>query len=158
MYQNFALERKILLKTLPCPTFVIVIDGQPIVSREIIEESKPVRVVLGDLASVILLNITHSLRIHLSSRSTLVWASQFDWLEKRSYPKFLEITHIWIPDCFKLKSIVSWDLNNLSINVRQRGIERRNVYVCYNKNVNLDSTKVIYLTSKQVSRIQSYFQ
>ena len=60
MDRNFALTHNILLKPLHCPVLVIVIDGRPNASVDIIEESKSVRVVLGDLACVISFNIIHS--------------------------------------------------------------------------------------------------
>ena len=60
MDRKFALKHNILLKKLPCPTPVIVIDGRPISSGDIFEESEAIRVVLGGLACVISFNIIHS--------------------------------------------------------------------------------------------------
>ena len=60
MDRNFALTHNILLKPLHCPVSVTVIDGRPIASGDITEESESVRVVLGDLACVISFNIIHS--------------------------------------------------------------------------------------------------
>jgi transposase InsO family protein len=60
MDREFALKHNIILKKLPCPTPVTVIDGRPIASGDILEESEPVRVVLGDMACVISFNIIHS--------------------------------------------------------------------------------------------------
>jgi hypothetical protein len=48
------------LKKLPCSTPVTVIDGRPIASGDIVEESEAIRVVLGTLACVISFNIIHS--------------------------------------------------------------------------------------------------
>ena len=57
MDRDFALTQKILLRNLSCPAFVSVIDGRPIASGDIIEESEPIRVVLGYLACTISFNI-----------------------------------------------------------------------------------------------------
>ena len=46
MDKEFALSLKILLKNLLCPASVIVIDGRPIASWDIVEESEPIRVVI----------------------------------------------------------------------------------------------------------------
>ena len=54
------MENNIYLKKLPCPTPVTVLDGRPIASRDVLEESEAVRVVLGDLACVISFNIIKS--------------------------------------------------------------------------------------------------
>ena len=53
MDREFALSQNILLNKLPSPVAVGVIDGRPIASRDIVEESEPIRIVLGDLASII---------------------------------------------------------------------------------------------------------
>ena len=58
--KEFALTQKILLSNLPCPATVAVIDGRPIASGDIVEESEPIRVVLGNLACVISFNIISS--------------------------------------------------------------------------------------------------
>ena len=42
MDKEFALSQKILLRNLPCPASVIVIDGRPIASGDIVEESEPI--------------------------------------------------------------------------------------------------------------------
>ena len=60
MDREFAVTQNILLKNLPHPTSVTVIDGRPIASRDIIQETEPVRIVLGDLACVIRFNVIHS--------------------------------------------------------------------------------------------------
>ena len=60
MDKEFALSQKILLRNLPCPASVIVIDGRPIESGDIVEESEPIRVVLGSFACVISFNIISS--------------------------------------------------------------------------------------------------
>ena len=60
MDKEFALTQKILLSNLPCPATVAVIDGRPIASGDIVEESEPIRVVLGNLACVISFNIISS--------------------------------------------------------------------------------------------------
>ena len=60
MDKEFALSQKILLRNLPCPASVIVIDGRPIASGDIVEESEPIRVVLGSFACVISFNIISS--------------------------------------------------------------------------------------------------
>ena len=57
MDREFALTNNIVLRKLLCPTPVTVIDGRPIASGDILEESEAVRVVLGDLACVISFNI-----------------------------------------------------------------------------------------------------
>ena len=43
------------------PIAIGVIDGRSITSRDIVEESKPIQIVLGDLASIISLNVIRSL-------------------------------------------------------------------------------------------------
>ena len=60
MDREFALSQNILLNKLPSPVAVGVIDGRPIASGDIVEESKPIRIVLGDLASIISFNIIRS--------------------------------------------------------------------------------------------------
>ena len=50
----------IQLHKLPNPVSVGVIDGRPIASGDIVEESEPIHVVLGNLASVISFNIISS--------------------------------------------------------------------------------------------------
>ena len=60
MDREFALTQKILLNKLPNPVAVGVIDGRPIAWGDIVEESEPIRVVLGNLASVISFNIISS--------------------------------------------------------------------------------------------------
>ena len=60
MDRDFALKHNILLKDLPVPAPVTVIDGRPISSGDIREESEAVRVELGDLACMIDFNIIHS--------------------------------------------------------------------------------------------------
>ena len=50
--KNFAQAHKISLRKLPCPAFVIVIDGRPIASRKIVGESPPISVVLDNLRCV----------------------------------------------------------------------------------------------------------
>ena len=59
MDREFALTQNILLNKLMNPVIVGVIDGRPIASSDI-EESEPIRVVLGNLASVISFNIISS--------------------------------------------------------------------------------------------------
>ena len=60
MDREFAMMQSIKLYKLPSPVPVGVIDGRPIASGDISEESEPIRVVLGDLASVISFNIISS--------------------------------------------------------------------------------------------------
>ena len=60
MVCEFSLTQNILLNKLPNPVVVGVIDGHPIASGDIVEESEPIRVVLGDLASIISFNIIRS--------------------------------------------------------------------------------------------------
>jgi Rieske Fe-S protein len=45
MDRNFAQASQLSLRKLPCPTFVVLIDGRPIVSGNIVEESEPIQVV-----------------------------------------------------------------------------------------------------------------
>ena len=58
MDRNFAQAHQISLKKLPCPASVIVIDGRPNASGNIIEEeSEPVNIVLDNPACVVSFNI-----------------------------------------------------------------------------------------------------
>jgi hypothetical protein len=57
MDREFALMHNIKLQKLPNPMLVGVIDGRPISLGDITEKSEPIRVVLGDLASVISFNL-----------------------------------------------------------------------------------------------------
>ena len=57
MDRNFAQAHQISLRKLPCPASVVVIDGCPIASRNIIEESEPVNIVLDNLECVVSFNI-----------------------------------------------------------------------------------------------------
>ena len=43
MDRNFAQASQISLRKLPCPAFVAVIDGRPIASGNIVEESEPIK-------------------------------------------------------------------------------------------------------------------
>ena len=58
--QNFAQASQISLRKLPVPTSVVVIDGRPIASGNIIEESEPIQVVLGSFVCVVSFNIISS--------------------------------------------------------------------------------------------------
>ena len=51
MDKNFPQANKISLRKLPCPASVIVIDGRPIASENIVEESEPISVVLDNFKS-----------------------------------------------------------------------------------------------------------
>ena len=57
MDRNFAQAHQISLRKLPCPVSVVVIDGRPIASGNIIEELEPVNIVLDNLACVVSFNI-----------------------------------------------------------------------------------------------------
>ena len=48
------------MRNLPCPASVVGIDGHPIASRDIVEESEPIRVVFGSFACVISFNMISS--------------------------------------------------------------------------------------------------
>ena len=60
MDRYFASTHEILLCKLSRPAPVAVIDGRPIASGDITEETEPIRVVLGDLACIISFNIISS--------------------------------------------------------------------------------------------------
>jgi hypothetical protein len=60
MDHDFVVRHNIKLHKLLSPVSIGVIDGRPIISGNITEESEPIRVVLGDLASVISFNIISS--------------------------------------------------------------------------------------------------
>ena len=60
MDQNFAQASQISLRKLSCPASVVVIDGRPIASGNIVEESEPIQVVLGSFVCVISFNIISS--------------------------------------------------------------------------------------------------
>jgi hypothetical protein len=53
MDRDFALKHNILLQNLPSPAPINVIDGRPISSGDIVEESEAVHVLLSHLACVI---------------------------------------------------------------------------------------------------------
>ena len=58
MDRNFSQAHQISLRKLPCPASVIVIDGRPNASGNIIEEeSEPVNIVLDNPACVVSFNI-----------------------------------------------------------------------------------------------------
>ena len=57
MDRNFSQAHQISPRKLLCPNSVVVIDGHPIASRNIIEESEPVSIVLDNLACVVSFNI-----------------------------------------------------------------------------------------------------
>ena len=61
MDKNFAQAHQISLRKLPCPTSIIVIDGRPIASGNIVEDSEPVSLALNNLPCVISFNIISSL-------------------------------------------------------------------------------------------------
>ena len=61
MDRDFALTHKKTLEKFYYPASVIVIDGQPIASSNIVEESESIRVVLNKLACVISFNINSSI-------------------------------------------------------------------------------------------------
>ena len=58
--RDFARLHQVTLRKLPCPTFVLVIDGRPITSENIVEKSELVRVELDKLVRVISFNIISS--------------------------------------------------------------------------------------------------
>ena len=60
MDRNFAQAHQISLRKLSCPTSVVVIDGRPIASGKIVEESEPIQVVLDNLMYVVSFNIISS--------------------------------------------------------------------------------------------------
>ena len=60
MDRDFAQKHQISLHTLPCPVSVVVIDGRPIASGKIFEESEPIHILLGDLGCVVSFNIIRS--------------------------------------------------------------------------------------------------
>ena len=60
MDRNFAQANQISLRKLSCPTSVVVIDGRPIASGKIVEESEPIQVVLDNLVCVVSFNIISS--------------------------------------------------------------------------------------------------
>ena len=60
MDRNFAQASQISLRKLPVPTSVVVIDGRPIASGNIVEESEPIQVVLGSFVCVVSFNIISS--------------------------------------------------------------------------------------------------
>ena len=57
MDRNFAQAHQISLRKLSSPASVVVIDGRPIASGNIIEESEPVNIVLDNLACVVSFNM-----------------------------------------------------------------------------------------------------
>ena len=57
MDRNFAQSNQISLRKLLCLASVVVIDGRPIASENIIEESEPINIVLDSLACVVSFNI-----------------------------------------------------------------------------------------------------
>ena len=57
MDKNFAQAHEISLRKLPCPVSIVVIDGRPIASRKIGEESEPISVVLDNFTCVVSFNI-----------------------------------------------------------------------------------------------------
>ena len=60
MDRDFARKHQIALHKLPCPVSVVVIDGRPIASGKIFEESEPIHILLGDLGCVVSFNIIRS--------------------------------------------------------------------------------------------------
>ncbi len=60
MDRDFTQLHKISLVKLSCPISIVVIDGNPIASGKIIEESEPIRLVLGSFSCVISFNIFSS--------------------------------------------------------------------------------------------------
>ena len=58
--REFALKHNIVLKKLPCPAPVTIIDSNPIASGDILQELESVRIMLGDLICVSSFNIIHS--------------------------------------------------------------------------------------------------
>jgi hypothetical protein len=60
MDRDFAQKHQISLHTLPYPVSVVVIDGRPIASGKIFEESEPIHILLGDLGCVVSFNIIGS--------------------------------------------------------------------------------------------------
>ena len=51
--KNFAQAHQKSLRKIPCPAYIVVIDGHPIASGNIVEESEPISVVLNNLACVV---------------------------------------------------------------------------------------------------------
>ena len=61
MDKNFAQAHQISLRKLFCPASMVVIDGRPIASRNIVEESEPLSVALNNLVCVVSFNIISTL-------------------------------------------------------------------------------------------------
>ena len=57
MDRKFAQAHQISLRKLSCLASVVVIDGRPIASRNIIEELEPINIVLDNLVCVVSFNI-----------------------------------------------------------------------------------------------------
>jgi hypothetical protein len=57
MDRNFAQAHQISLRKLSSPASIVVIDGHPIASGNIIEESKPVNIVIHNLVCLVSFNI-----------------------------------------------------------------------------------------------------
>ena len=60
MDKNFIQAHHISLRKLPCPASVIVINGHPIASEKIVEESEPIRVVRENFTSTSCIGSTSS--------------------------------------------------------------------------------------------------
>ena len=58
--RNFAQAHQISLRKLSCPAFFVVIDGHPIASGKIVEESKPIQVFLDNFVCKVSFNIISS--------------------------------------------------------------------------------------------------
>ena len=84
MDRAFVLKHNIHIKKLPFSTPVTVIDSHPTPSGDILKESEAVRVVLGDLACVIDLNMIHSPKhsIILSFPWFEFHNPKFDWINR----------------------------------------------------------------------------
>ena len=75
---NFDQAHWISLRKNPCPVFVVVIDGFPIASRNIIEQSGPISVVLNNLVCVVSFSIISSPK-HLIVLGLPLFNLNIDW-------------------------------------------------------------------------------
>ena len=82
LHQEFATDPSNILNKFACPTFVVVIDGCAIASRDLIEVSDPVQVILADFTCVMIsFNMIGNSENLVNSLS---WYTLLDWKNEQS--------------------------------------------------------------------------
>ena len=111
------------------------IDGHPIASGGIVEESEPIRVVLGNLACVISFNVINSLEHPVISLVYLGLNFIILKLIGENEQSIISNENLnQLPCCYEQRFKVSPNFNHLSMKVTRRWMKKWNVCICSDDN------------------------